>query len=398
MLARIDACAKLLDNSKRLEAEIFRNQSEIEGLKDDLEAVSIKLHEEKRINLKLNAENDHLRIKDVESQRKISLLLKLCGKTEADIVTMLERNTPVSDSELKKYPKLKQLKEQNSYKQQKSSQSLELEVANMEQQLMDQERLHRTQLKEERLLWRKAEKIHVQDKTTLRDNVSQIQSSLSGLESQIGILTCQLNKQKTEFRKNENKWLNDKSVLVRKIEFFEKYGTMEGTHTEHRLKARMAGGAADRNNKEKMQKLVKEVEAKEREVLRNKEEIHSLKNEIFKEKAKSDAAANILAKKTKSMTEQVNILNDRCQRVSFISVKVDVIMIVFNQVEKRKAVEIEGYQTDIKILRNKLSQLESKLLAVAEVSEKEEENKEILETLRRELKQAEMRRPKQWRN
>ena len=78
--------------------------------------------------------------------------------------------------------------------------------------------------------------------------------------------------------------------------------------------------------------------------------------------------------------------------------KVDVIMIVFNQVEKRKAVEIEGYQTDIKILRNKLSQLESKLLAVAEVSEKEEENKEILETLRRELKHAEMRRPKQWRN
>ena len=231
---------------------------------------------------------------------------------------MLERNTPVSDSELKKYPKLKQLKEQNSYKQQKSSQSLELEVANMEQQLMDQERLHRTQLKEERLLWRKAEKIHVQDKTTLRDNVSQIQSSLSGLESQIGILTCQLNKQKTEFRKNENKWLNDKSVLMRKIEFFEKYGTMEGTHTEHRLKARMAGGAADRNSKEKMQKLEKEVEAKEREVLRNKEEIHSLKNEIFKEKAKSDAAANILAKKTKSMTEQVNILNDRCQRVSFI--------------------------------------------------------------------------------
>ena len=152
LLARIDACAKLLDNSKRLEAEIFRNQSEIEGLKDDLEAVSIKLHEEKRINLKLNAENDHLRIKDVESQRKINLLLKLCGKTEADIVTMLERNTPVSDSELKKYPKLKQLKDQNSYKQQKSSQSLELEVANMEQQLMDQERLHRTQLKEERLL------------------------------------------------------------------------------------------------------------------------------------------------------------------------------------------------------------------------------------------------------
>ena len=66
--------------------------------------------------------------------------------------------------------------------------------------------------------------------------------------------------------------------------------------------------------------------------------------------------------------------------------------------EKRKAVEIEGYQSDIKILRNKLSQLETKLLAVAEVSDKEEENREILETLRRELAAAEKRKPKQWKN
>ena len=60
--------------------------------------------------------------------------------------------------------------------------------------------------------------------------------------------------------------------------------------------------------------------------------------------------------------------------------------------------EIEGYQSDIKLLRGKLSQLETKLLAVAEVSVKEEENKEILETLRRELVAAEKRKPKQWKN
>merc|ERR1712227_247953 len=124
-----------------------------------------------------------------------------------------------------------------------------------------------------------------------------------------------------------------------------------------------------------------EEEDKERENNRNREEILKLKNEIFKEKTKSEAAANILAKKTKSMTEMVNVLNDRCERV-----------------EKRKAVEIEGYQSDIKLLRGKLSQLETKLLAVAEVNEKEEENKEILETLRRELVAAEKRKPKQWKN
>ena len=60
--------------------------------------------------------------------------------------------------------------------------------------------------------------------------------------------------------------------------------------------------------------------------------------------------------------------------------------------------EIEGYQSDIKILQGKLSHLESKLLAVAESQSQEEENREILQTLRRELQAAEQRRPRQWRN
>ena len=52
--------------------------------------------------------------------------------------------------------------------------------------------------------------------------------------------------------------------------------------------------------------------------------------------------------------------------------------------------------SDIKILKGKLSQLENKLLAVAEINQKEEENNEILETLRKELKMAEKRKPRQW--
>ena len=51
LIARVDACAKLLDNGRQLEAQITKNQAEIEGLKDDLEAVCLKLHEEKMINL-----------------------------------------------------------------------------------------------------------------------------------------------------------------------------------------------------------------------------------------------------------------------------------------------------------------------------------------------------------
>jgi len=378
---RIEACAQLLDTGNRLEAQLEKKQQEVEGLKDDLEAVSIKLHEERRANLRLGAENDQLRIKDIESQRKLKLLLRLAGKTEAELVSMLESGGENIDKEIKKqHPKLGKLAEQASYKQQKSSQCLELEVANLEQQVLEQERLHKTQLKEERLLWRKAEKIHIQDKQSLREKISDLQTSVSSLENNVTILTSQLVKQKTDFRRSENKWLNDRSVLMRKIQFFEKYGSLEGTHTEQRLKERMTGQKA-KPSSETLSKLEVEIEKKDKELSRNRQEILNLKNEVEKEKARSEAAANILGKKTKVMTEHVHVLTERCERV-----------------EKRKAVEVEGYQADIKILQAKLSALESKLLALAETEKQEEENREILESLRRELKTAEQRRPKQWRN
>ena len=378
---RIEACAQLLDTGKKLEAQLGKKQEEVEGLKDDLEAVSIKLHEERRSNLKLGAENDQLRIKDIESQRKIKLLLKLAGKTEAEVVAMLESDGDKVDKEIKKHqPKLGKLREQASYKQQKSSQSLELEVANLEHQLLEQERLHKTQLKEERLLWRKAEKIHVQDKNDLRSKITDLQASVSSLENNVTVVTSQLVKQKTDFRRIENKWLNDRSVLMRKIQFFEKYGTMEGTHTEQRLKERLAGNKP-KPSADSLRTLEREIEKRDKELSRNRQEILNLKNEIEREKTRSEAAANILAKKTKVMTEQVAVLTERCERV-----------------ERRKAVEVEGYQSDIKILQAKLSQLETKLLAVAESQKQEEVSQELLESLRRELRAAEERRPRQWRN
>ena len=117
---RIEACAQLLDTGKKLEAQLGKKQEEVEGLKDDLEAVSIKLHEERRSNLKLGAENDQLRIKDIENQRKIKLLLKLAGKTGAEVVAVLESDGDKVDKEIKKHqPKLGKLREQASYKQQK---------------------------------------------------------------------------------------------------------------------------------------------------------------------------------------------------------------------------------------------------------------------------------------
>jgi len=345
-------------------------------LKDDLEAVSIKLHTERRTNLKLGAENDKLRIKDVESQRKLNVLLRLSGKTEEDIVLLVEQGGG-RDSRSEKSDKIKKYQEKASQKR-RSSQNLELEIIHLEQQLLEQEKLHRDQLKEEREFKKKSERTNLTDKSMMRNKISSFQASIAGLENEIQILTSQLGKQKSAFRKTENNWLNEKTVLTRKLQFLEKFGTLEGTHSEHRFKARVGG---DKKLPQKIQKLEKELEAKDRELQINRQELLKLSNEVAAERMRSEAAANILAKKTKAMTEQVNLLNDRCEKV-----------------EQRKSLEVQGYKSDIKLLRDKLSQLEGKLLAVNDANMKEQENKNLLEQLRRELKLAEQRKPRQWKD
>ena len=377
LVARVQACAQLLDTSNRLEKELRKREDEIEGLKDDLEAVSIKLHSERRTNLKLGAENDKMRIKEIESRRKISVLLRLCGKSDEEVVKLVEQGGG-RDSKVDKSEKIKKYEDKVNQKERRSSQNLELEIAHLETQLLEQEKLHRDQLKSEREMKKKSEKINLTDKSLMREKISAFQNSVSGLENEIQLLTGQIAAQKAGFRKAENKWLNDRTVLTRKLQFFEKYGTLEGSHSDQRMKQRMGG---DRKVSQKMQKLETDLESKDRELQRNRQELLRLSNELERERLKSEAAANILAKKTKTMTEQVNVLTERCDKL-----------------EHRKSLEIEGYKSDIKLLRNKLSQLESKLLAINDANMKEEENKNILEQLRRELKLAEQRKPRQWKD
>ena len=377
LVARVQACAQLLDTSNRLEKELRKREDEIEGLKDDLEAVSIKLHSERRTNLKLGAENDKMRIKEIESRRKISVLMRLCGKSDEEVVKLVEQGGG-RDSKVDKSEKIKKYEDKVNQKERRSSQNLELEIAHLETQLLEQEKLHRDQLKSEREMKKKSEKINLTDKSLMREKISAFQNSVSGLENEIQLLTGQIAAQKAGFRKAENKWLNDRTVLTRKLQFFEKYGTLEGSHSDQRMKQRIGG---DRKVSQKMQKLEADLESKDRELQRNRQELLRLSNELERERLKSEAAANILAKKTKTMTEQVNVLTERCDKL-----------------EHRKSLEIEGYKSDIKLLRNKLSQLESKLLAINDANMKEEENKNILEQLRRELKLAEQRKPRQWKD
>ena len=112
---------------------------------------------------------------------------------------------------------------------------------------------------------------------------------------------------------------------------------MEGTHSEHRAQERRAGGGGGggggKQNQMKMERLEDEAREKQKELDRTRQQLlrvsgglifpffhlkplrtdlinfielsYQAKEEIDNEKIRAEAAASVLAKKTKAMQEQV---------------------------------------------------------------------------------------------
>ena len=111
---------------------------------------------------------------------------------------------------------------------------------------------------------------------------------------------------RTLHRKAENSWCNERAVLVRKVQFLEKFGSLEGSHSEHRAKARVAG---DRKQQARLGQVEALLAAREKEVEAARGQMLRLREEVEEERSRSEAAAGILARKTRAMAEQVSVLS-----------------------------------------------------------------------------------------
>jgi len=379
LAARIEACAKLLDNSTRLEREVALRDSQIDRLRQAVEDAGIQIHESKKRLLQTEAENDRLRIRDVESEHKIAVLSRLCGKSPEEVALLAEKTArPPSRG---KKGKIGEYEERALLKNRRSSQELMLEVEHLEQQVVEQEQLHRKQLQEEKKLRKKSLKDADEDKAGLRSRITTLQGTVAGLEGNLKMLSAELGAARSSHRKAENTWCGERAVLVRKLQFIEKYGTLEGTHSEHRAQERKAGGGGGggKQNQMKMERLEDEARERQKELDKTRQQLLRAKEEIDNEKLRAEAAASVLAKKTKSMQEQVAVLTERSEKL-----------------EVRRAREAEGYQAELRQVRSRQQQLEEKLLAITAACREGKYHEEVIDQLRQELARVDQKKPRQW--
>ena len=94
------------------------------------------------------------------------------------------------------------------------------------------------------------------------------------------MLSSELGAARSSHRKAENTWCGERAVLVRKLQFLEKYGTLEGTHSEHRARERRAGGGGGEN---KMERLEEEGRERQKELDKTRQQLLRVRQRIAME-------------------------------------------------------------------------------------------------------------------
>merc|ERR1712013_822067 len=137
------------------------------------------------------------------------------------------------------------------------------------------------------------------------------------------------------------------------------------------------GGGGGKQNQMKMERLEDEAREKQKELDKTRQQLLRAKEEIDNEKLRAEAAASVLAKKTKSMQEQVAVLTERSEKL-----------------EVRRAREAEGYQAELRQVRSRQQQLEEKLLAITAACREGKYHEEVIEQLRQELARVDQKKPR----
>ena len=101
------------------------------------------------------------------------------------------------------------------------------------------------------------------------------------MEGNLKMLSSELGAARSSHRKAENTWCGERAVLVRKLQFLEKYGTLEGTHSEHRARERRAGGGGGGENK--MERLEEEGRERQKELDKTRRQLLRVRQRIAME-------------------------------------------------------------------------------------------------------------------
>lgn len=363
LVSKLEEYRVTYEEQHKLQWELRQREEEIVELQKALSDMQIYLFQEREHVLRLYSENDRLKIRELEDKKKIQQLLALSGTPDNEI-TYFHKEPPAKavveqraarrpqsatlqgkkDSKKQQGRPQSPLSMSTEHKYEHDNQALSLQVESLQAQIQDQARLAKEQVnaliedrrvKEEELETRRQRdeaKIH-----TLTEKLHKTQDLL--YESTKDFLELRY-----QGRANERQWMAEKDKLLRDMDQCKSQLCVSAKDT-----------ALDSSNMyDNRSSYIEEIKSLEYQLQQSqklsemyREQVIQLEDELSRIREEGDVTREIFKDRGEKMSKRLKLMNQRYQ-----------------DLERRRNLEVEGFKTDIKNLRTRLKEVERQLYKV----------------------------------
>ncbi|XP_060892493.1 coiled-coil domain-containing protein 77 [Labrus mixtus] len=387
LLQMLEKYRGITEDQHKLQWEVRQREVEITELQNALSDMQVYLFQEREQSLRLYAENDRLKIRELEDRKKIQHLLALVGPDAGEItyfhrepphkVTVTQRNAesrlednlnlrptklrpPATRKESSRRTKPADGLNGESLEQYRSdNHTLLLQVEALQAQMEEQTRLVKEQveslLDDRRIKTEEAQAQQQRDKeriTALNDKLQRTQNLLH--ESTKDFLQL-----KFETRAHEKSFMVEKDRLLRELDSCHnrlrkgvsavgaELGRASQPGSSTALLLPRPQPESQQTHKEQIKALQEDLKQAHRLAEMFREQCITLETELSQIREEGDVGREIFKDRSDKMARRLQLMTQR-----------------YEALEKRRAMEVEGFKTDLKHLRQKFKDVEKQLLKV----------------------------------
>ncbi|XP_076863225.1 coiled-coil domain-containing protein 77 [Brachyhypopomus gauderio] len=377
LLQLLEKYKSTTEDQHKLRWEVRQREEEIAELQKALSDMQVFLFQEREQALRLYAENDRLKIKELEDRKKIQHLLALVGP-DAGEITYFYREPPhkVTIPQMKLQPRTQKYEkaakpkpgsaregskrmskdrvdDPNAEQYKKDNHTLLLQVEALQAQLEEQTRLAREQVEsllEDRRIH--TEEGHVRNQRD-QERISALTDKLQRTQNLLYESTRDFLQLKFESRAQEKSWMVEKDRLLRELD-----SCQERLRESHSFPEQPGPSVApfllsqrtqdsSQTHKEEMRALQEELKQAHKLADMYREQCVSLETDLAQIREEGDVGKEIFKERSDKMARRLQLMTQR-----------------YEALEKRRSMEVEGFKTDIKHLRQKLKDVEKQLFKV----------------------------------
>lgn len=379
LFKRLDGFKETLDDQHKLQWELRQREEEIAELQKAISDMQVFLFQEREQVLKLYAENDRLKIQEIQDRKKINRLLSLAGVNENEVTyfvkeepgtkviipqklhpskmnsKQIDNARPSStcsavDSAISSSSNFTSVSSASTgQKYPRDYESLLMQINALETQIQEQTKHSKEQI--DALMEDRRARMEEHETQRVRDaaKIKQLKEKLLQAQNLLHESTKDFLDAKYDMRQIERKWMAEKDRLLQDLDKSAKHEQVKDEEILFVAQEQSQALAEEekRHYESEIDSLSEQLKQSHQLAEMYREQVIKFEDELCKLREQGDVTRDLFRDRSDKMTRKLNLVNER-----------------YKELEKRRNMEVEGFKNDIKMLRQKLKAVEKQLFKV----------------------------------